>query len=371
MRRAGRIWLLFIAALLCVFPGCRSAYQDLVREDSLPDLRAAKHATISRPVKTTMAPTRGMDASELKLAVHSLEGVHADRVLVLIHGVFADHDTWRFISGDLARDHGVWMVDLPGCGASESPVESQTAYTIGDSAERTLQALRHCLVGAGSPKVALVGHSYGAAVIVRMLSDADLRRRYEDVVNQVDRLVLISPLDVALSTPAPVYKQVAEASGLKIWTASLLGELRRRVATATINSVADPARALREEADKRIEILRSAGRRKALQEMIARAIPWTPELRPDWPRIEVLEGAYSAVDRDCLIVVGMRDEALPSSMAYKLAVQMPRTSLVPLKGVMHSPHIEAHDRCASLIREFVTTGRVNANALAPRPGSEP
>jgi pimeloyl-ACP methyl ester carboxylesterase len=95
-------------------------------------------------------------------------------------------------------------------------------------------------------------------------------------------------------------------------------------------------------------------------------VPWKAGLRPDWNAIEAIEDSYARVDRECLIIVGMRDEALPASMAYKMAIQLPRSSFVPLKGIMHSPHIEAHERCATLIREFVTTGRVSANVLTPR-----
>ncbi len=361
IRVMSRIWVAVAALVLC---GCASPYSQLVREDSLPDLRAAKQATMAHPARKVLAPTLGPSGDTLKLAVHELDGGQSDVVLVFIHGVFADHDTWRFVAGDLARDHGVWLVDLPGCGESEAPRHiSDSDYTIPDVAERTLQALRHCLVGKASPRLALIGHSYGAAVIVRMFADAGLRQRYGDVLNQVDRLVLVSPLDVALNGPAPVYRQIAEASGVRVGLASVFGELRKRVAKATISSVADPSRALREEADKRIEILRDSARREALQLMIARAVPWTKDLRPDWDQIEPVEAAYSGIDRECLITVGMRDEALPSSMSYKLAVQLPKASFVPLKGVMHSPHIEAHERCATMIREFVTIGRVTGDLM--------
>lgn len=368
----GRWRALFLGVLVATLFGCASPYRKLVSEDSLPDLRAAKQATLSHQNHTVMAPTLGARGPDQKLAVHELEAAQTDRVLVFIHGVFADHETWRFVAGNLARDHAVWLIDMPGCGQSEAPpaLRDET-YTVSDVAERTLQALRYCLNAKQPPRIALVGHSYGAAVIMRMFADPELRERYADVLKHVDRLVLVSPLDIALSGPAPVYKQIAEASAFRVRMASALGELKTRVARATIASVSDPDRALREEADKRIEIMRDSRRRKALQAMIARAVPWTDTLRPDWDKIEALEASYAAVDRDCLVMVGMRDEALPSSMAYKLAVQLPRSCFVPLKGVKHSPHIEAHEKCATLIREFVTTGRVDSNALSPRGVPEP
>ncbi len=181
--------------------------------------------------------------------------------------------------------------------------------------------------------------------------------------------MLVQPLDIAVNRTQPVFKEIAEASSLKIGIASRTGVLRNRVSLATIASVPDASRALKEEADKRIEILESTSKRVALQAMLERAVPWKrPQLRPDWDKIETLEAAYGKVDRPCLIIVGLRDEALPPSMAFKLALQLPRALIVPLRGVMHSPHIEAHERCATLIREFITTGDVRRAAIHAHDG---
>lgn len=357
-----RVILLALAVLLT---GCGSSYRSLIKEDSLADLHMAKVATMSRPNHTVMAPTGGGKREAAKLAVHQLDSTGNDRVVVFIHGVFADHMTWRFVAGDLARDHDVWLVDLPGCGDSEAlSTRDEDSYTISDQSRRTLEALRVCMKGHEDAKISFVGHSLGGAVVVRMLSDDVLRVEFKDILSRVDRLVLIQPLDVALSRTSPVYKEIAEASSMKIGLASVSGVLKERVGKATRNSVMDPARALREEADKRIEILESRSKREALQAMLERAVPWKrPDLRPDWDKIEPLEDAYTNVDRPALIIAGLRDEALPPSMSFKLAMQLPKALLVPLKGVMHSPHIEAHERVTNLIREFITTGDVRRAAV--------
>jgi len=70
------------------------------------------------------------------------------------------------------------------------------------------------------------------------------------------------------------------------------------------------------------------------------------------------------VDRECLVIVGLRDEALPASMGFKMAAQLPRAKLAPLAGVMHSPQIEAHEMVAGMIRTFVTTGKLNEGGRA-------
>lgn len=366
---ASRLWrmvcALMLAAALC---GCGSSYKQLVSEHGIADLREAARATIDGGNRTLVTTTHGADGQKVRLAVHELESPTKDRILVLIHGVMADHTTWRFIAGDLARDHGVWIVDLPGCGQSDAPRSiGPDSYSTADMTERTLEALRELLASRpAETRLSLIGHSYGGTLIVTMFGNESLRTRYADVLERVDRLVLISPFDIAMNRPTSVYQELAEASSLKIDLASSLGILKERVARATIASVVDPSRALKEEADKRIEFLTNNDKRIALQETIKKAVPWTRDLRPDWDRIEPVEASYGKVDRDCLVIVGLRDEALPASMAFKIAGEMPRAMIVPMQKVMHSPHIEAHEKCAAMIRSFVTTGKVDGEGVRIR-----
>lgn len=367
MRRGLMIRALLLA-VCTVAAGCGVNYSRLVSENSIPDLRDAKRATVDGGNHTVTATTQGADGQQVRMAVHELDGPVKDRVLVLIHGVLADHETWRFVAGNLARDHGVWLVDLPGCGQSDAPkFVTPESYTCDDQAERTLESLRECLRTQGaSTRLAMIGHSYGGTIILDMFGNASLRAKYADVLDRVDRLVMICPFDVAMSGPSSIFREIADASRLKIGLASSTGILKDRVAAATIASVQDPARALREEADKRIEILRDPTKRLALQETLRRAVPWTREMRPDWDRIEPIEAAYSRVDRECLVIVGMRDEAIPASMGFKMAAQLPKAVLVPMPKVMHSPHIEAHERVASMIRTFVTTGKIEGEGVRVR-----
>jgi pimeloyl-ACP methyl ester carboxylesterase len=361
-------WVICALAWSFLLGGCGSSYKQLVSEHSIPDLREAARATIDGGNRTLVTTTHGADGQSVRLAIHELDSPATDRILVLIHGVMADHTTWRFVAGDLARDHGVWIVDLPGCGQSDAPRPSgPDSYSAADMTERTLESLRNLLSSRpAETRLSLVGHSYGGTLIATMFGNDSLRTRYADVLDRVDRLVLISPFDVAMNRPTSVFQELAEASSLKVSLASSTGILKERVAKATLASVTDPSRALKEEADKRIEFLEDSAKRVALQETLKKAVPWTKDLRPDWDRIEPLEAAYAKVDRECLVIVGLRDEALPASMAFKLASEMPRAMIIPMQKVMHSPHIEAHEKCAAMIRSFVTTGRVDGEGIRIR-----
>src|ERR1043166_1717790 len=116
-----RILVAVAAAWLMVLGGCASSYQSLVSEDQVPDLAPLKLATAAHPNHTTLVTTHGEHGPDVRIAVHEIEGTGSDRLLVLIHGVFADSTTWRFVVGNLAADHDVWLIDLPGCGLSDKP----------------------------------------------------------------------------------------------------------------------------------------------------------------------------------------------------------------------------------------------------------
>ncbi len=87
-------------------------------------------------------------------------------MLVFIHGVLSDHLAWKYVAAELSTDYEIWLVDLPGCGASDAPRPAAIepdGYSPTAMGERVLQAMRQCL-RATDPRrqVTLVGHSLGA-----------------------------------------------------------------------------------------------------------------------------------------------------------------------------------------------------------------
>jgi pimeloyl-ACP methyl ester carboxylesterase len=207
---------------------------------------------------------------------------------------------------------------------------------------------------AGLParNVTLVAHSLGGAVALRMFCDAECSEQHAELLSKVDGLILLSPMDVSVNKPDPMFRKIAEISGAEVAIGDALGLLEAKVAEATMASTARPESALRQEADARLLYLRDDARRRAAQAMLLQAVPWKAE-RPDWESIEPVEGNYCKVDLPALILWGRRDETLPVSMGYKLAAELPKARLMCLPGVMHSPHIETPAECARLIRAFV------------------
>lgn len=351
---AGLLGLVACAAV----SGCGSSYASLVSEDQVPELAALKAEAAAHPNHTALVPTG--DDPPLRVAFHQVDNPDSDSLIVLVHGILADHAAWRFVAADLGRDHDLWLVDLPGCGDSDKPDPDRVGrhvYAPASVAARLLEALRGELgKREGDGTVTILAHSIGGAIVIRMFADDSLRERYADVLDRIDRLALIAPLDVSIHKMDPMFREIATVGGLKIGIGVALGLVQSKVAAATLDSVCSPDRALREEAQKRVEVLTDPARRRATQALLAQAAFWKGE-RPDWDASERVAAGYQYVRLPTLILWGTRDETLPSSMGHKLARELPEAELVCIPKVMHSPHIERPRLTAGLVREFIRTGK--------------
>ncbi len=364
--------ILSLAAL--VLGGCAGALTTLPREDDAQPFAQLKQAgsqfTRSTDLVETSLPG---ERQPVRVAVHRVNGpAVSDRVIVLLHGVFSDSEAWRFVTGPLAERANLWLVDLPGCGASDKPRPSRAeedAYAPTWLARRILAALDHELAGLDPPpRLTVVAHSLSGLVAIHML--ADEATQASPARARIDRLVLLSPVDAAIHRPDPFFARLATIEGWEVTLGSLTGYLDSTVTQGTIDSVCDPACALREEAQKRCEILRDPVRRRAMQAMLQKAYPRRGK-RTDWDAVEPVVALYGRVRVPCLIVWGERDETLPLSMGYKLAAQIPGAGLLPLPRTMHSPHLEDPARCVEIIGAFSASGLAPEDALILHASAEP
>ena len=348
--------LCLIIGFSTVVCGCGpSAYSLLAVEENVPSCRELLDDGKTRPWRTTLYETKVGDEPPAMIAIHETGCLSANRTVVLIHGCASSSETWRFLVGDLGADHRLVLVDLLGCGRSECPNPTSLGprgYSPDAMAHRVSQALGASLANQPTqPQVTLVGHSLGALIALRMMGNHELRRRYDDVVGCVDRMVLLTPLDVELANPPAILFELAMISPLAVRIADVTGILRERVAQGTRLSVCNPKRALRGGVDRLCATLTSRTKLLALQAILKQAVPNDGE-RLDWTTIESIVADYANVNVPCLIVWGRYDETLPLAMGYKLAAEIPTAQLHIVDGCKHSVHLERPVLAADFIRQF-------------------
>ena len=89
------------AALLLKQAAPVSQLERLPSEQQIPDLKALVLANASLPESVRFAETLREDGHTVRLAVHQRGSGTHQQTLVMIHGVLADHDAWRYLTGDL------------------------------------------------------------------------------------------------------------------------------------------------------------------------------------------------------------------------------------------------------------------------------
>ncbi|MCI0341924.1 MAG: alpha/beta hydrolase [Planctomycetales bacterium] len=329
--------------------GCSSAAWALPSEREIPELAA--RLSVAMPGSTgTPEPVSGV-------AIEERGSGRAKRTIVMVHGVLSDRRVWRFVAGDLGRDHDLVLVDLPGCGESAKPSPAEVGegfYSPATLAATVLAALEERFESRGFPdRVTFLGHSLGGTVVLRMLADPALRARHARILSRVDGAVLLAPADIAVEKKYPVFEQIVKLSDIEAEIGEATGILAREVLKATFEGATDPTRMPREEAERLSGILGDSARRHAAQAMLRRAIPFRENEHPDWDAIALVESQYRNVSVPCLLVWGRRDETLPVSMGWKLMGQLPRATLRVIPSATHALAVEHPALVSELTRRFV------------------
>ncbi len=350
--------VLVLAATAFALSGCAAA-SPLRSERDDPARMAVLERLSAAPVVVERVPVTLPSGHVVRVEVEERGTGHASRLVVLVHGVMSDRRTWRYVAADLVRDHDVLLVDLPGCGGSDAP----DPYDVGfadyappalASAVRQAVDARLAARKALPPHVTLVGHSLGAALVLRSLCESPTPARSATLA-RTDSLVLLSPLDVAFERPDPLLSEIVDLKAYEVDAARALGILQKRVTKSVIESAREGSTPPREEADRMVEILSSPQRRRAGQAILAMASPYREDRRPDWPRIEADAKAIVAVTTPILVVCGERDETIPSSCGFRLACRLPDAWMRTVPGGTHPLPTEDWATCAKAIREFAAT----------------
>lgn len=366
-----RVIALIPLMLAAALAGC--SHSTYARLESEQDIPALKHMLDQRPtLSLAHVPTYGA-TGEARLDVGVWEEApESDRVTILIHGVLADSSAWRFVSGPLSDGTDLMLIDLPGCGASDArppfklKQEDPAGYDTGALGFRVAEAIHARLDARDTPpeRIAVVAHSLGALVTLRLLADTEVAPDLRAWIDKVDRIVLISPVDLAMPYGPPSLERVATIPWLRVELGELTGVLKEQIARGARQTVVDPDIVPREQVDSLLSIVADAHRRSVAQDMLKSVIPTVvidDVYYPDWDRTESYIEAQRTLKlsdaKSTLLIVGERDEVAPSSMAYKLATELPNATVLTMARTKHSPHVEHAELTARIIDEFINEAR--------------
>ncbi len=218
------------------------------------------------------------DGRLVRLTLEEVGRGDPEELIVLIHGALSNRKTWRFLAGDLGQDHRLLLVDLLGSGESEKvdPTDlGEQGYNPTAQARRVLQALQTFIAHRPTPtrRLTMVGHSLGGAVVLRLTGAPELRSEFGDVIDRIDRVVLMASLDFAVEKADPTLVKIVGMGKMKAGLGNMLGLLRKEAAAFTLNAYVDSTLATRNEARKLTRILKQRTNRRPAQAQIAQAVP--------------------------------------------------------------------------------------------------
>ncbi len=258
-----------------------------------------------------------------------LQEAGAGPTLLLLHGAGASTHSWRALLPDLARDHHVVAIDLPGQGFTR----------LGDRSRCGVEAMAADIAAmlrsqAITPD-AIVGHSAGAAIACRMALDAPCP------------VVAINGALNAYRGPAgPLFQSLAKLLALNPLTAAAFSRIagtteRVRKLIASTGSQIDA---------EGIELYRLLVSDRG-------HVDATLRMMSQWN----LTGLIDALPRlraPCLLLTGDQDQAVPPEVSDQAAARLRDARRERFAGFGHLLHEEDPARVSASIRAFLVARRV-------------
>jgi pimeloyl-ACP methyl ester carboxylesterase len=258
-------------------------------------------------------------------------------IVVLIHGLASDSDTWDRAIDPLAS-HGLRVIalDLLGHGHSDKPA---APYLLDDFAA----SLHFFFDAIGITAATICGHSLGGAIAVHF------GYHYPD---QVRRLVLVSAGGLGREVH-PMLRAAALPGAPALLDAAMRPVLRRLY--RRLSGRPGMQRALRLSPDN-LANLRRAGR--ALGDDAGRRAFFASlrgVIAPAGQRGSFIEMKYLADYVPTMIVWSERDGVIPVAHAHAAGDHLPTSRLVVFPGGGHEPHRRHAAEFADAVAEFVAT----------------
>jgi pimeloyl-ACP methyl ester carboxylesterase len=253
-------------------------------------------------------------------------------VLLLLHGLGADHATWHPVIDQLARRYTVIAPDLLGHGQSAKP---RADYTLGGYAN----GMRDLLTVLGIDKVTLVGHSFGGGVAMQFAYQFPERTERLILVGTGGLGPEVTPVIRALTTPGFEYLMVPlTAPGIRHVAAFAMRALSR----TGIKEFRDF-----DEVAKIYETFSQYDARSAVAHVTRAVVDWRGQV------VTMADRAYLTEAMPLCVIWGEDDNVIPATHAALAAELAPGARVEILANAGHFPHKDHPERFARIVHDFV------------------
>jgi magnesium chelatase accessory protein len=245
--------------------------------------------------------------------------------LLLLHGTGSSTHSWRGLLPLLAEDHEVVAPDLPGLGHTSAPRSALSLKGMADAVGDLLDAI-------GFQPAVAVGHSAGAAILLRMVLDGLLAPRLVVGINAA-LLPFGGAMSRALHPLARFCSRMPMLTTLAAARARQSGSVERLIETTgsklSDQGIEDYRRVLGSE----------------------RHVSATLQMMANW-NLGGLVSDLPRLDLPLCLIVGGRDFAVPPRQAERLRGRVADLRIRRLPGLGHLAHEERPDLVAASIRGF-------------------
>jgi pimeloyl-ACP methyl ester carboxylesterase len=248
--------------------------------------------------------------------------------VVLLHGTPFSSYVWRAVARSLAREHEVYVWDMPGYGTSE--MSAGQDVSLAAQGRIFAELLRHW--GLAEPLV--VAHDFGGAVALRahLLHEARYRA-----------LALVDPVALA-PWGSPFFRLVAEhADVFERLPPALHGALVREYVASASSAGLRP-----EVLDRLVAPWLDGTGQAAFYRQIA---------QNDQRYTDEIQGRYSGIGIPTLVCWGEDDTWIPVAKGHELAALIPGARFEPIPGAGHLVQEDAPAELTAALVAFLQRER--------------
>lgn len=237
---------------------------------------------------------------------------NGEETVVMLQGWGTDLGVYDTVAGSINEKYTFVQFDLPGFGGSDEPKEAWNVDAYADFFCKFMEALN-------IRKAALIGHSYGGRVIIKLAAR-------EELPFEITRIVLI---DSAGILPKRSFKQKMNIKKYKL----LKKFLNMKLIYAMFPELIDDWRSRQGSADYR-------NASPMMKQCLVMAVN------------EDLTDLLPKIKQDTLLIWGDKDTATPIEDAKIMEEKIPNSGLAVLKGAGHFSFLEQPVIFRNIMRSY-------------------